>query len=564
MPVATFFNGRPPAAVLWWPGTHRAARGTALPPIVRLAAALVVLSSCAGAQASAPQAADLLITGGEIHDGSGAPGMVGDVVIAGDRVVAVGSGAGRPYAPARTIDATGRIVAPGFIDPHTHPYTYIRSDDPRVRRNAPWQYQGVTTIAHGVDGGGSADVGRDGEAFTRAGVGTNLVPYIGFGPVRRAVLGDAARAPTPAELRRMRALVAQGMCEGAAGFSTGLFYAPQSFSSRAEVVALAREAAIRGGIYDTHQRDESSYDIGLLASTREALSIGREAGLPVHIAHLKALGKDVHGMAPALVRLVERARARGQRVSADQYPWLASGTSITAALLPRWAVDGGNDALRERLQDPPRRERIRAAMRGNLQRRGGADALLLISADQPWTGRTLAAMAAAWKLDPVDAALRIIGHGIDHPDRDGGSVASFNMDEDDVRLLMRQPWMVTSSDGNDGHPRQYASFPLKYQRYVRELGVLRLEEFIHRSTALTARILGVQQRGELRPGFFADVVVFDPQRFMPHADYLDPRALSSGIALLVVNGRIAIEDDVQTDVLAGRVLRHSPPAGTCP
>jgi len=535
-----------------------------MPPIVRLAAAIAALSFCPSAWAATPQPADLLIAGGRIHDGSGAPAVTGDVVIAGDRIVAVGPGAGRRYAATRTIDAAGRIVAPGFIDPHTHPYTYIRSDDAGVRRNAPWQYQGVTTIAHGVDGGGTPEVARESEEFARAGVGTNLVPYVGFGPVRRAVLGHAARAPTPAELRRMRDLVARGMCEGAVGFSTGLFYAPQSFAGRDEVVALAREAAIRGGLYDTHQRDESSYDIGLLASTREALAIGREAGLPVHIAHLKALGNDVHGMAPALVKLVEQARAQGQRVTADQYPWLASGTGITAALLPRWAVDGGSSALQERLQDPAQRERIRAGMRGNLQRRGGAGALLLISADQEWTGRTLAAMAEAWKLDPIDAALRIIEHGIGHPGRSGGSVASFNMDEDDVQLLMRQPWMATSSDGNDGHPRQYASFPLKYQRYVRELAVLGTEEFIHRSTALTARILGLQERGELRPGFFADVVVFDPERFMPHADYLHPRELSSGIALLLVNGAIAIEDDVQTDALAGRVLRHAPPAGTCP
>ncbi len=535
-----------------------------MPPIVRLAAAIALLSLCSPGRAAARQAADLVIAGGYVHDGSGAPALVGDVVVAGDRVVAVGPGAGRRYTAMRTIDATGRIVAPGFIDPHTHPYTYIRSDDAGVRRNAPWQYQGVTTIAHGVDGGGTPEVARESAEFARAGVGTNLVPYVGFGPVRRAVLGHAARAPTAAELQRMRELVAQGMCEGAVGFSTGLFYAPQSFAGRDEVVALAREAAVRGGLYDTHQRDESSYDIGLLASTREALSIGREAGLPVHIAHLKALGTDVHGMAPALVDLVEQARAQGQRVTADQYPWLASGTGITAALLPRWAVDGGNAALRERLQDHAQRERIRTAMRENLQRRGGAGALLLISAGQEWTGRTLAAMAGQWKLDPIDAALRIIEHGIDHPDRNSGSVASFNMDEDDVQRLMRQPWMVTSSDGNDGHPRQYASFPLKYQRYVRELGVLSTEDFIHRSTALTARILGLRERGELRPGFFADVVVFDPQRFMPHADYLHPRELSSGVALLLVNGVIAIEDDVQTDALAGRVLRHSPPPGTCP
>src|SRR5690606_24449113 len=212
---------------------------------------------------------------------------------------------------------------------------------------------------------------------------------VGLGPVRTRVLGHDARAPDADELGRMRTLVANAMCEGAFGLSAGLFYAPQSFASTDEVVALAREAAIRGGIYDTHQRDESSYSIGLMGSIEEVLEIGQRAGLPVHFAHIKALGTDVHGQAPTVIERIERARAEGQRVTADQYPWLASSTGLGAALLPRWSVDGGRPALFKRLDDPATAARIRAEMAGNLQRRGGAEAILMTGTGWPWSARTL-------------------------------------------------------------------------------------------------------------------------------------------------------------------------------
>lgn len=499
-----------------------------------------------------------------MYDGDSVEPQRVDVAIHGERIVAVGPALDRRYRATRRIDANGQVVAPGFIDAHAHPATYIRADDPGVRRNLPWLYQGVTTLMIGVDGGGSADVQAEREWFARHGVGTNLAAYVGFGPVRRAVLGEDDRAPDAAELQAMRGLVARAMCEGAFGFSTGLFYAPQSFARTDEVVALAREAGRHGGIYDTHQRDESSYSLGLLDSTREAIEIGRRAGLPVHIAHIKALGVDVHGEAAGLVSLIESARAQGIRVSADQYPWLASGTNLKSALLPRWALDGGRPAMLERLRDPLLRARIVSEMADNLRRRGGAGSLLLTAAGHPWTGQRLDAIARGWGIDPVAAALRIV-EGDERPPgvRSAGSVASFNMDEDDVRLLMRQPWVITSSDGSDGHPRQYATFPKKYDTYVRQQGVLTLGEFIHRSTGLSAQTLGLEQRGRLRPGHFADVVVFDPDTYAPRADYLHPRERSRGIAQLLVNGQFAIADGEATDVLAGRMLAHAPPAGSC-
>ena len=356
----------------------------------------------------------------------------------------------------------------------------------------------------------------------------------------------------------MKRLVARAMCEGALGFSTGLFYAPQSFATTEEVIALAREAATRGGLYDTHQRDESSYGVGLMGSVAEALRIGREASLPVHFAHIKALGVDVQGQASKVIQAIEAAREAGQDVTADQYPWAASGTSLEAALLPRWAVDGGRPALRARLAEPATLARVQAEMRENLRRRGGANSLLLTSADHAWTGKTLAEAARAWGLEPIDAALRIVR------DDGGAMVASFNMIEPDIRLFMRQPWVVTGSDGSDGHPRQYATFPTKYARYVKAERVITVGEFIRSSTGRTADMFGLTSRGYLRPGYFADVVVFDPETYAPRADYVRPRELSTGVEALVVNGRLVMEGGKATGIRPGRVLLKTPPAGSCP
>jgi N-acyl-D-aspartate/D-glutamate deacylase len=535
-------------------------------PVRRTIAALAAaasLLSVAGAMARTDEAVDVIIRGGTIYDGGEGEPFVGDVAIRGDRIVAIGS-PGR-YTAARIIDATGMIVAPGFIDPHTHADSFLRSSDKAVRVNAAWLHQGVSTVMIGVDGNGTPDVAADSGKLAASGIGTNIVPFVGFGPVRQRVLGQDARAPSAAELDAMKALVAKGMCEGAVGLSTGLFYAPQSFASTDEVVAVAREAAIRGGLYDTHQRDESSYSIGLLGSVEEAIAIGKQAGMPVHFAHLKALGVDVHGQAAAVITAIDAARKAGIDVTADQYPWLASGSNLDASLLPRWAVDGGGAALLKRLDDPATLARIRGEMQDNLRRRGGASALLLIAEGFAWSGKTLEQVAAEWKLDSRDAALRIIRQSIEAKSRGqkggGTAVASFNMAQADVDLLMQQPWMVTSSDGSDGHPRMFATFPEKYVRYVRERKVISLPTFIRQSTGRTADIYKLDQRGYLRPGYFADVVVLDPAGYAPRADYVRPRELSVGVKKLFVNGALAVDDSQATGIAAGRaLLRPAPPA----
>ena len=502
--------------------------------------------------APGPEPVDVLIRGGTIYTGSAAP-FTGDVAITGDRIQAVG---GRLAGPAkRVIDARGMIVAPGFIDPHAHIGEDLASGDARARLVPAFLMQGVTTAFIGNDGGGDPEVGKVlGSAASRP-VGINYAAYVGFGAVRQQVLGAANRAPDQGELARMRDLVARAMCQGALGLSTGLFYAPQSFARTGEVVDLAREAGRRGGVYDSHIRDESSYTVGLAAAVDEAIEIGREARLPVNISHIKALGVDVHGQAPAIVARVEAARRAGQAVTADQYPWSASGTSLAAALVPLWAQDGGRAKLIERLNDPALSARLRADMAENLRRRGGASALLIT--EGPMSGRTLADVAKSRGEDAVPAAMSVIRD-------DDPAVASFNQTEPDIKAFMRRPWVMTGSDASTGHPRMYGSFARKYSRYVVAERVLTLRQFIERSSGLAADTFGLAGRGRLKPGAFADVVVFDPRRYAARATYDRPRLTAAGVSTVLVNGVLAVDRGVLTGRAGGRALPHQPTPGTCP
>ncbi|MEZ6023701.1 MAG: amidohydrolase family protein [Hyphomonadaceae bacterium] len=366
----------------------------------------------------------------------------------------------------------------------------------------------------------------------------------------------AARAPDEAELGRMRALVAQAMCEGAVGFSAGLYYAPQSFSEPDEVIALAREAAIRGGLYESHLRDESSDNVGLLNAVQEALRIGREADMPVHFAHIKAQGVDVHGQSSQFIALIEAELAAGRRVTADQYPWSASGTRVSNALIPRWTQEnGGLSAMRQRLADPDLDVRIRAEIADNIRRRGGPDSLLITSGE--YRGQRLNEVAAALGVDPVEAARRIALAG-------DARLASFNMHEDDIRNFMIQPWVVTSSDATQGHPRRFGSFAMKWARFVRDERLISVEQFIHRSSALTAEIFGLEGRGYLREGYAADIVAFDPRRYEARSTYEEPELYAEGVHYVLVNGVLAIDRGRATGALAGHALARRPPEGACP
>jgi N-acyl-D-aspartate/D-glutamate deacylase len=370
--------------------------------------------------------------------------------------------------------------------------------------------------------------------------------------VRKELLASSSRAPTPAELDRMRALVKKAMDEGAFGFSTGLFYTPQNFGTTEEVIALAKVAAANGGIYDSHIRDESTYSIGLVGAIEEVIRIGRESGMPVHVSHIKALGVDTWGKSKDVIALIRKARAEGIRITADQYPYSASGSSMNASLLPPWSQDGGEARLYERLDDPGLRAKIAAEAAENMRRRGGEESFLLTSPrDAAIRNKRLSEISKMWNVTPVEAALRII--------RDGGSsVASFNMSEDDIEAFMKEDWVMTCSDGSSGHPRKYGTFPRKLRRYAIDRKVISLEQAIYSSSGLTADTFRITGRGRIQPGAFADVIVFDPKTIIDTATYEEPEKLAEGMRWVFVNGRPAIDDGKYTGQLPGKTLTRPP------
>jgi N-acyl-D-aspartate/D-glutamate deacylase len=533
--------------------------------VARIALAMAAASGLVAAAAQEPPA-DIVIRGGTIYPGNAAP-FRGDIAIRADRIVYVGPKA--PGGAKKVINATGLIVAPGFIDPHTHADEALASRDPAARLVLPFLMQGVTTAFIGVDGHGDTHIARtlgrtvaDGttagapSARSERDVGINFASYVGFGDVRKQVIGETDRAPTAAEMTQMAGLVSDAMCQGALGLSTGLFYAPQSFAKRDEVIALAQAAAAKGGIYDSHLRDESSYSIGLHDAVEEALMIGRAARIPVHIAHIKALGVDVQGQAPAIIAMIEAAQRAGQVVHADQYAWSASHTGLSAAVIPRSAQDGGRAAMLKRFDDAPTMEKMRPEILENLRRRGGAASLLITSGPANAQGKTLEAFAKEQGVDPVVATIAILKQS-------EARVASFNQSENDIAAFMLRPWVVTSSDATLGHPRYYGSFARKYATYVKDEKVMSLQAFIDQSTSATAAMFGLEGRGQLKVGAFADVIAFDPKTFASRADYANPFLLATGMRTVVVNGQVAVENGVPTGVAAGRPLPRQPIAGTC-
>jgi N-acyl-D-amino-acid deacylase len=515
--------------------------------ISRILSGLLILYM---ASPSWAQNLDLVIRNGSVLDGSGSPAQQVDIGIRGDRVVLIGK---NPRQKARrVIDAHGLMVAPGFIDPHTH--TFEDLSNPATRRNDAYLMQGVTTVATGNDGSSPLQIADALRKWAQQGIGTNAALFIGQGSVRSAVMGMSDTKPTPEQMDSMKALVDRGMKDGAIGMSTGLYYAPGSYSSTEEVIALAKVAAADGGIYDTHMRDESTYNIGLLASVQETIRIGREAHIPVMISHIKALGRDVWGQSTQVIALVDEARAAGVQVTASQYPYDASGTSVEAALIPRWAEVGGSAALLQRIGDPAVRPRLMAEMQKNLDRRGGPESLLMTaSPDKEFTGKTLAKIAQERGVSPIEAALTIIQKG-------GADVASFNMKQTDIKNFMRQDWVMTCSDGSPGHPRKYGTFPEKLRKYVFDEHVITLPFAIRSSTSLPAETLGLKDRGLLKAGYFADVVVFDPNTIRARSTYEQPKLLATGVVYLLVNGQLAIDGGELTDAHAGRPLPHGSPA----
>ncbi len=501
------------------------------------------------------QQLDYLLLGGRILDGTGSGPRRADVGIAGDRIAFIGNAAAAHIHAKQTFSAKGLIICPGFIDPHTHADGYL--NDPIRRNNLNYIMQGVTTVVVGNDGGGPIDVAAAFDRYQHQGIGTNVAILTGFGTIRRAVMGMAFADPTPAQLDQMRADVREAMEGGAFGFSTGLFYAPQSFSKTPEVIELSKVAAQYGGFYDTHMRDEDSYSIGLLGAIDETLEIGRQAHIPVHISHIKALGPEVWGKSVDAIAKINAARAAGQDVTAAQYPYNGSGTSLPASLLPPWAHEGTQQQVSARLNDPAQRQKLLAAITENIQRRGGANTLLFTSSHMPELyAKNLAQVAAARKMPAPETALAILQECSRDKTWDELGVISFNMSEQDIDNFMRQPWVMTDSDGSPGHPRLYGTFPRKLRLYVYQKKIITLPFMVHVSTELPAQMLGLNDRGLLREGKIADVIAFDPATVADKATYEHPEVLSVGMQYIFINGTLVVNDGKYTGVLAGRALRH--------
>ena len=527
--------------------------------------ALLTLVACAvtclvpGASAQEPRY-DVVIMGGQVIDGTGAPRFRGDVAITAGRLMLISRTPIARSRARRTIDARGRIVSPGFIDLHAH-----LEPLPELSGARSAVTQGVTTLLGGPDGTSPWPFAAYLTERERQGVGANVAFLAGHNTVRRLVMGDAARAPTADELARMRAMVAQAMGEGAFGISTGLKYIPGAYSTIDEVVALARPAADSGGIYTSHLREEG---LGLFEGVAEAIEIGRRAGIPIVLTHHKAVGQQMWGKSVVTLAMLDSARRTGVDVMADVYPYTATHTGLSI-LIPGWALADGDSAFVRRIATPVLRDSIRRGIVYNiLNDRGGGDLgrvqFSRVEWDHSLKGRTLADWAARRGLAPTpDNGATLV---IEAQQRGGANAIYHVLDEADVRRILRHPMTMIASDGRlsqpgEGHPhpRAYGAFPRVLGHYVREVHVLTLEQAVNKMTGMPAARLGLSDRGVLMAGMAADVVVFDARRIADRATFDAPHQYAIGIDHVLVNGVSAVEQGRFMDRRAGRVLRHAAP-----
>ena len=528
---------------------------------------------------------DIILKNGRIVDGTGNPWFSGDIAITGDRIVAIGNvGA----TATRVIDATGLVVAPGFIDMLGQSETALLIDNRALSKLS----QGITTEITG-EGGSIApqntltlaalqpaiepyhlkidwsDLAGYLQRLEKNGTPINLGTYVGAAQVREAILGDVDRAPTPEELDKMKALVAEAMKQGAFGVSTALIYPPGHYAKTEELIELARVAAQYGGIYATHMRSEGRNEI---TAIEETLRIGREARLPVEIFHLKVSGKSRWGTMPKIAEMIQSARDHGQDVTADMYPYLAGATALASAL-PPWVANGGLDKLLERLRDPAVRARIKTEMGSEHPEwenlyfySGGASGVMVASVInkdlKQFTGKTVAQIATEQKKDALDAMFDFI-----LADKGQTGALYFIASEEDLQYGLKQPWTSIGLDANEmppdgplfephAHPRTWGSMPRFLGHYVRDLHLMPLEQAIRKITALPAQREHLTGRGLVKEGFFADITIFDPATIIDKATYANPTQISQGIKYVIVNGQVAFEDGHLTGAMAGRALKR--------
>ena len=512
----------------------------------------------AGAAAAQQPEFDVLITGGTVIDGTGAARYRADVALKGDRIALISRTPLAASRAARVVDAAGRIVAPGFIDMHAHidPLMQLLGAESAVR-------QGVTFALGGPDGGSPLPLGRYMDSLTARGIGINVGYLVGHNTVKQRVMGTVSRAPTADEMARMKALIAEGMRDGAFGISTGLRYLPGNFSKIDEVIALSKVAADSGGIYTSHLREEG---LGLFQGVAEAITIARDAKIPVVLTHHKAVGQQMWGKSVQTLAMVDSARKQGLDVMVDVYPYTATSTGL-GVLVPTWAYDGGDTSFVRRVQDPVIRDSIKKGIvELLLTDRGGGDIARVQFSNVRWqpelNGKTLADWAKQQGMAPTPengAELVIQGQL-----KGGASMIYHVLDEADVQRIMKHPQAMIGSDGrlarfgdaSSPHPRAYGTFPRVLGRYARDLKIFPLETAVYKMTGQSAARLKLRDRGVLRANNFADVVVFDPVAIADKSTFEQPHQYSVGIDYVFVNGVAAVDAGKFTDSRAGRVLKR--------
>jgi dihydroorotase/N-acyl-D-amino-acid deacylase len=497
---------------------------------------------------------DILITNGKLYDGASNPWSYGDIAIKGDTIAAIGK---LPNATAaQRIDAKGLAVAPGFIDIHSHGRRGIEV----VPTAENYLREGVTTIIEGPDGNSPLPLKPFFDKLAASHISINLASFVGHGTIRSQVMGLVNRQATPEELDKMRALARQAMLDGAVGLSTGLFYVPGNYANTEEVIELAKIVAPLGGFHESHMRDETDH---IADAVRETIRIGEEGGLPTQVTHHKIIGTSNWGESVVTLKLVEEARARGVDVSIDQYPYTASSTGI-AALFPQWSQEGGQKSLVERLSAPANRAKIKTEIIGNIRDgRGGGDPknIVIVNCgfDESLAGKSLADLTKARGVpvtieNAAETAIALQTKG-------SCSAVYHAIDEADIERIMKSPYTMIASDGDipvfgkaAPHPRSYGTFARVLGVYVRERHVISLEEAIHKMSGMPAARLKFGDRGLLRPGMKADVVIFDPATVVDKSTFEKPHQYSIGFRDVIVNGKLALRDGKVTPERPGRIL----------
>ena len=522
----------------------------------------ICLNTASNSATAADSRYDLVLRNGRIVDGTGSPWYRADIAVQGDTIARIAPAITEPAA--RVIDLGGMVVAPGFIDIHTH----ASRDIFQVPTADNYVRQGVTTLMEGADGGGSGLFGGLPvplkpflDRLEATPISVNFGTFIGQGAVRESVIGMADRATTPAELERMRAVVRQGIHDGAFGLSTGLFYIPGKFTPMSEVIELQKLFVPYRGVHTSHMRDEAG---GVVESVRETIAIGEQAGVPTHVSHHKVIGKANWGKSVETLKIIDEARLRGVDVTLDQYPYTASSTDVQAALLPGWALDGGLQQAIARIKDPTTRPKVKAAVAELiLNERGGGDPRNVVIVACAWNaslaGKNLAEITRDRGQEPTiensaESVLWLIENG-------GCRGVYHAMAEEDLQRILAHPATMIASDGQVAqvgrdaiHPRSYGTFARVLAVYVREKGIITLEDAVRKMSSLPAARIGLADRGVLRPGMKADISVFDPARVRDVATFDKPHQYAEGFSYVIVNGQLVYESGTVTAARPGRVL----------